>query len=620
MLRSLLLLLFIASTASAQIVPAPQNVELDSAHSITGDSIRCETLEFKDQVDAFVAALEKLGAKNVTITTDPALNPVVVFARDSSLPPAGYSINSNDNQLTINAASSQGAAHAAASLLQTVTLENGEITWPSMTIDDHPDCSYRSFMVDMGRNPHSPATLRRIVDMMWFYKVNYLQLHLTDDQLFSWPSKAFPKLYRSRAGWEWDDFVALESYSQARGVTIIPELEAPGHSGILRREYPEIFGNTSTDLATKPKAQRGLETLLAELLSVFKATPFIHIGGDEASGVPMNDQRDLINRLNTFLNAKGKRTLVWEGPHLGEGKHKVAENVVHMNWRTVDFPAQQMLDAGYEIVNAAWNPLYVVDHYPRTMFTAVDVERCYNWDIQSFGHIDHRFSTYENPHRTKTAEGILGFCMPWWEGREENVIPLCLPRLAAVASAAWNREGERNFADYKNRQKQTLPILEKIADYKLPETPFADPESQKDNVAYRAKVTPSDGASQPHFGPQRLTNGFPDRFDHFLGFPTQPKPLEILIELKSPSAVGRIVIYERAIGTSHEIYELHVSPDGKTFAKIGSAQKGSRGEKNHVVHSFPVREIRFIKIVTQGCHGLTFPSFSRLSEVMAFAE
>jgi len=455
---------------------------------------------------------------------------------------------------------------------------------------------------------------------MWFYKANYLQLHLTDDQLFSWPSKAFPKLYSERAGWTWDDFVALERYSQARGVTIIPELEVPGHSGILRRVYPEVFGKTTAELATLPQAQKGIETLLDELLSVFQATPYIHIGGDEAMGVPVEEQRDLINRLNKFLNDRGRRTVVWEGPPLGKDDNKVAENVIHLNWRTINFPAQQMLDAGYEVVNAAWAPLYIVDHYPRTMFTAVDVQRCYQWDIQRFAHINHGFPTFHNPHRTKTDEGLLGFCMCWWEGRPENILPLCLPRLAAVTSAAWNRAGENDFAGYQQRQEGGLATLEKISGFELPETPFADPEPQKDNLAYRAKVTPSDGAAQPHFSPDRLTNGIPDRFDHFLGFPTQPETLEILIELTVPAKVGRIVIYERAVGGSHEIYDLLVSADGRTFEKVGGSEKGTRGEKNHVEHTFGARKVRFIKIVTQGCHGLTFPSFSRLSEVMAFAD
>jgi len=617
---SFIALFAVTASASAQIVPAPQQLKLPDLEGVSGHIIHLQAPEFSSQMDAFVAALQSLGVSNARYTEDPAAQAVITFAKMDGLLPEAYMIQGSPGQLHVMAATPAGAAHATASLLQTVTVENGRATWPRMILLDMPDLPYRSFMIDMGRNPHAPATLRQVVDMMWMYKANYLHLHLSDDQLFSWPSQAFPKLYSARAGWTWEDFVALESYAQARGVTLIPEIDVPGHSTILRREYPDVFGVSSADLATSPAAQQGVETLLTELLSVFKATPYVHLGGDEAGGVPADDQRDFINRLNDFLKSKGKRTLVWEGPALGEGKHKVAEDVIQMNWHTVGFPAQEMLNAGYQVVNASWDPLYIVDHYPQTMFTAVDVERCYAWDLQRFAHVDPDIATFLKPHRTRSATGILGFCMPWWEGREENLLPLCLPRLAAVASAAWNRKGENDFEDFQKRQAATLPLLEKMAGIKLPQTPFATAQSQQDNLAFRATVTPSGGAAQPHFGPERLTNGLTDPFDHFLGFPTAPQPLEILIQLAAPANLSRVVVYETASGQSYEIYEVLVSADGKVFTPIGSAQQGSRGEENCISYRFPEQEVRTIKIVTQGCHGLTFPSFSRLCEVMAFAE
>ncbi len=104
------------------------------------------------------------------------------------------------------------------------------------------------------------------------------------------------------------------------------------------------------------------------------------------------------------------------------------------------------------------------------------------------------------------------------------------------------------------------------------------------------------------------------------GCPTAPQPLEILIQLAAPANLSRVVVYETASGQSYEIYTVLVSADGKVFTPIGSAQQGSRGEENCISYRFPEQEVRTIKIVTQGCHGLTFSSFSRLCEVMAFAE
>lgn len=569
---------------------------------------------FEPQVAAFRKALKKLGANGKGREGGGHLD----FSKGELPEGVSYQIKTEGENLRVIAGSPEGVAQAASTLIQWVVVRDGLVACRSFEVSDGPDQSYRSFMVDMGRNPHSPEMLRKVVDMMWMAKANFLHLHLTDDQLFSWPSKAYPKLYSEKAGWTLEDFVELESYSQARGVTIIPEIDMPGHSTLMRKHYPEVFGASPTELATKPEARKGVETLIDELLSVFKATPYYHMGGDEAYGVPVEAQRDFINRINAFVKSRGKQLLVWEGPHLGKGDNKVDEDVIHIIWRNIEMPAQTALDAGYQVVNAPWDPTYIVDHYPRTMFTAVDVERCYNWNPQRWAHINHGMETFRNPHFTKSTEGILGFCMPWWEGREENLLPLCLPRLSAISAAAWNRKGEGDFASFQERQAKVEKILEKISGIKLPEMPIADPDSQEGNMAFRAKVIPSSGASQPHFGPQRLTNGLTDRFDHFLGFPTQPEPLEIVVDLEKPVVVAKVVVFEAAVGQSHEIYDVLVSEDGETFKKVGESKEGTRGEKNYVEHNFGPESVRYLKIRTNGCHGLTFPSFSRLCEIQAF--
>lgn len=614
---AIVLPLCLTPTLPADVLPAPVLVASGRGAAAGGASIACREPVFEPAAEALVAALTKRGALHARLVEPGAAD--VVFERDAALAREAYSIDWDERGVVIRASGSTGAAHAASSLLQLAFLLKGEVSWPRRAILDAPDVPYRSFMVDMGRNPHSPETLRQVVDMMWLCKANLLQLHLGDDQLWSWPSEAFPKLQSANAGWTREDFATLWDYARARGVTIVPELEAPGHSGILRREYPEVFGETTTDLATLPSARAGLVRLIDELLEAFPS-PYLHIGGDEAYGVPEEAQRDLINFLNRHLRARGVRTCVWEGPKPGTGDNKVDTDVLHLNWRTIEFPAQDMLDQGYEVVNAAWDPLYVVDHYPRTMFTAVDLERCYDLDLTRFAHVNHGMPTFANPHRTRNADGILGFCMPWWEGREENLLDLCLPRLFAASCAAWNRAGERDFESFLQRLTDVSAIFEAISGATLTRTPFAPAESQTANLAYRAAVTSSRGAHQPPFGPERLTNGIPDPFDHFLGYPTQPDPLEITITLRESAEVSRIRIHERAVGGSHELYELFVSADGEAFELVGSTTPDSRGDEQYVDHVFAARPVSAIRIRTRGCHGLTFPSFSRLSEVMAFEE
>ncbi|MBL8896637.1 MAG: family 20 glycosylhydrolase [Planctomycetes bacterium] len=624
-MRNLLSMLIPAALAGAlgaqlPVVPAPQRVALAEGRiAIAG--LACEHAAFAPQLAAFRTTLSQLGASIDAAPERGLTMRIQPFPDDAEAHPAeSYRLRIHNGEASVFAADSLGVARGTATLCQLLEIEDGVALWPCLTIDDAPELPFRCFMVDLGRNPHSPQVLQHVVDLCWFYKVRFLQLHLSDDQLCSWPSRAFPKLRDERAGWTWEDFVALEAYAVARGVTLVPEIDVPGHSTILRARYPEVFGTSPEELATSPAATEGVKRLVDELLSVFQSTPYLHLGGDE-SGVGGDPLRDFLNRIAREVKARGRRAIVWEGPSLGVGEHKLDTDVLQMNWDTVPFPAQQMLDAGYQVVNAAWDPMYIVDHYPRTMFTAAPVRRCYDWDPRRFAHVDPGMPTFLQPHVTKTADGILGFCMPWWEGRAENLLGLCAPRLAAVAAGAWNRDGERDFTWFDQRQQRLLQRFEAIARVELPRTPFADPATQQRNLAFRGHVSVSTGASQPPFGPERLTNGITDRFDFFLGYPCAPQPLEITVELAAPSIVARVVVHETAVGDSHEVYELHTSADGVNWQHVGrSIERSARGDRSFVEHRFAPRSVRFVHVRTRGCHDLTFPSFSRLCEIEAFAD
>lgn len=344
-------LLLAVVTAQAGLVPRPRQVVRGEGEVALVGGVRAEPA-LASQAAALRGALERCGASfaeergaTVTLALDEA-------AGDGE----AYRVTCRADGVVVSASTAAGVARGCATVLQLVEVVDGVASLPQVEIRDEPALGFRGFMVDMGRNPHGPEVLRQVVDACWFYKVNFLQLHLTDDQLFSWPSRAFPALLDERSGWTWDAFVELEAYARARGVAIIPEIDVPAHSTILRQRYPDVFGASPAELATRPEATAGMQTLLAELMEVFGSSPYVHIGGDEAYGVPQDDQRDFVNRLARFVKRQGRRAIAWEGPRLGEGEHKVDADVLHVNWRTTDFPAQQMLDAGYEVVHAAWGP------------------------------------------------------------------------------------------------------------------------------------------------------------------------------------------------------------------------------------------------------------------------
>jgi len=389
---------------------------------------------------------------------DSADNADLVVTVKPAMAAEAFTLHVQADGVQIEASTLKGITHATATLLQLIG-QHQDKAIPALEIQDEPDCGYRNFMVDLGRNPHSLESLKETIYLLWFYKVDSMQLHLTDDQRFAFPSKAYPKLVTERGKITWEQFAELERYAQARGVAIIPELEVPGHSGILRRTYPEVFGKTSTDLAKSETARKAIKVLLDEMIELFPSSPYIHIGGDEAYGVPVDLQRALINDLHAYLKSKGRKTIVWEGPSLGKGDNKVNTEVIHLNWRTVNFPADRMLSEGYRVVNAAWDPLYIVDHYPRNNFTMASPQYIYETlQLTKFQHFDPRFPTFAKPHKSKRSDRLIGFCMPWWEGREENYARMCFPRVIPMAEVAWNHDQKRDYQDFARRSSVTETV------------------------------------------------------------------------------------------------------------------------------------------------------------------
>lgn len=687
-----------AEPSSPQLVPQPHSIELLAEEpglllaATLQVTLAADQPLLHDHFDVVNDALSRAGACKGAVVSEDKLDPTlprVVVKRSDGLDSEEYSLSIDNNVVSIEAADLKGVAHATSTLLQLIACcPDGKL--PALRIRDLPTCSYRSLMVDLGRNPHSLESLKETIDLLWFYKVDSLHLHLTDDQRFAFPSKAYPKLVTQDGMISWDEFKQLEQYAQARGVTIIPELEVPGHSGILRQAYPDVFGASSTDVANLPSSRAAIKVLLDEMIEVFPSSPYIHVGGDEAFGVPEDLQRELINELHAYLVQKGKKTVVWEGPRLGEGNNKVDEDVVQINWRTINFPADEMLAAGYPVVNAAWDPLYIVDHYPRNNFTMVSPQRIFETlQLTRFKHVNPDISTYAQPVQTETSEKLLGFCMPWWEGREVNYLPLVVPRLIPMAAVAWNHDQSR---DYEKFSRQVAATEEARRDCFYPvdigctplvleqESVFAEstevtftagadgdihftldgsqptlesplyvqPVSLSESATVRAAifdggrqvghgsrrtlvrvdptanlalgkpVTASVG-SGPMLSPARLTDGGTGNLDFFLGYPAEPTPIEITIDLGDIKEIRRVVTHAYSNGNTFESHAVQVSADGDVFETV--SERWDRPETLSPVteHTFPATPARYVRILTRGCKGYVFDSFSKLTEIEVFA-
>ncbi|KLU05509.1 Beta-hexosaminidase [Rhodopirellula islandica] len=699
-LRCLFAFLLLASSVSAadpSLVPLPLKMESQPGPPLVLPKILTakmpEDAGWAKHLTIFGERLNWMTAGDHQLQFAGGEHALLTFTHSADLSEEAYSIAVTSNQIQVTASTVKGLAHATATLLQLVGSDNLK-SIPQLRIEDSPQLSYRNLMIDMGRNPHSVELLKETIDLLWFYKVDSVQLHLTDDQRIAFPSTAFPKLWDGVISLE--EFQDLERYAVERGVTIIPELEVPGHSELLRRAYPDVFGKTGTDLTQSETALEGIKTLLDEMMAVFSSSPYIHIGGDEAFGVPENLQRDLINELHAYLKSKGKETLVWEGPRPGTGDNRVHPEVIHLNWRTINYPADEMIRDGHRVINAAWDPLYLVDHYPRTNFTMTSPQHIYEtMSLTTFKHVNPEIRTYADPVEVAPTDKLIGFCMPWWEGREENFSPQTIPRLIPFAEVAWNPSLERNHDDFESRSSLTekartaafYPVsidaknllvpadgvfeqstmvslgmaemesgspldfeihyttdgTEPSLDSAVYESPLELTKSAtvratafsgrervghgsrrnlikvngQPNLALHQPVT-SSATSGPPFSVERITDGGTDNLGFYLGYPADPEPIQLTIDLGGVQTVKQINVFAYSIAGSFEKYSVATSTDGVDFEEVATRLEKPEDPTTPAEHRFSPRKVRYVQIRSHGNKGYVFNSFSKIIEVQVF--
>jgi hexosaminidase len=284
-----------------------------------------------------------------------------------------------DRSVQVRGADYNAVAMGTATLLQAIVVRGKVVTVLKMDVADRPGSVYCGTMLDVARQWHPVAAIRPVIEMCRLYKIRYLQLHLTDDQLCTFPSTAYPKI--GAHGYTRDALVGLVAYADARGVTLVPEIEMPGHSGVLASEMPEVF--QARDPATGKYHNLGvlnianeavypvLETLIGEACDIFRSSPYFHIGGDETDWSQFDADPTVkaykaqnhldtgqifarfLNRMNAVVKRRGKQTIVWEG--FGQGMD-VDRDIIVMAWHGSSHPPKALLAEGYRIINVPWTP------------------------------------------------------------------------------------------------------------------------------------------------------------------------------------------------------------------------------------------------------------------------
>lgn len=449
------------------MIPTPKKVETEDGYRSLPLTIYADA-EFSTAAKTFRTTAAKLFSKDITDSTGG-----IVLRYDSSLPATGYTLDTRDKvSVILSASTTEGIFYAIATLLQIITETCDGLMVAKAFIQDTPDKDYRALMVDLAREWHPLSTLLKYIDLCFMLKIRYLHLHFIDDQRYTLPSRAFPEITKNRQYYTEKDIVTLRTYARDRGILLVPEFEAPGHAALLVKTYPEVFAlhyknDDDTTIVTESgaiisaeniicagsqKANDAIKTLLTEIGELFPESPFIHIGGDEANIRAWNcctecvqymkehnisDVYELysefVGRVAQMVLDLGKTPIVWEGfPE--KGVQYIPKETIVIAWESYYQLAPNLLKNGFRIINASWQPLYIVPHHNIRW----GVKEILNWNVYNWQHWWSQSVATLNPIHVAPTDQVLGAQICAWESTYELEIGKVLESLPTLAERTWN--------------------------------------------------------------------------------------------------------------------------------------------------------------------------------------
>ena len=466
------------------VIPSPKKVELFGGAIAVDFAIKSAVTEWQEYAATLCEALKKIHKISPKDNADG-----IVLIKDNTIPVGSYRIDTRDG-VVLSAADADGILYAMATFIQASEVKDGRISIERALIEDRADKEYRSLMVDLAREWHPAYTVMQYIDLCFMLKIRHLHLHFIDNERYTLPSHAFPKLNEGDS-YTYEEIKKICERARSRGIVIVPEFEAPGHASMLSKCYPEIFANeicdnvaeektesgaiisdTSIICAGKTSAIEGVKALLSEVCELFPDSPYIHIGGDEAKISVWNycphckeymhrhgieDEYELysefVGRVARAVIDMGRVPIVWEG-FPKKGVEYIPKETIVIAWETMYHMPYDLIDEGFKVINSSWVPMYVVpDPGPRFNW---GIREILEWNVYNWQHWYEHSKAYKNPINVTPTEQLIGATLCLWESTFEWEISRCLNNLTAMSERVWNVERLWSEQDFCNRAKPTI--------------------------------------------------------------------------------------------------------------------------------------------------------------------
>jgi len=503
------------AAAELAIVPKPASVELHEGAFTLGPRVPVVAAKGRESyrvAERFAELLARSHGMKLRISLGKPRDGAIVFQHDPrpGLDPEAYRLEVTPRRITVSAATPVGLFRGATTLWQMAGPRGAAVEVPAATIEDSPRFAWRGVMLDSARHFQSVDFILRFLDAMALEKLNVFHWHLADDQGWRLEIRKYPRLtsvgaWRVPAGhaaqedldpdtgkprlyggfYSQQDVRRVVAYAAERGITVVPEIDMPGHATAAMVAYPQLAaiadppGEVPSDWGIYPHAYsleegtfRFIEDVLTEVMALFPGR-YIHVGGDEVlkdewkasargrelmrkmgTSDPERLQAYFTQRLARFLEAHGRRLVGWD-EILAPGLPK---NAVVMSWRGAD-GAVSAAKQGYDTVLAAWPTLYFDNRQnaspsePPGRGRVVSLEEVYGFDP-----MPPSLTPAEQAH----VLGVQGNVWTEHIRTEERVGWMTFPRAAAVAELGWSRPAGRDFADFMKRLSAQRPLFDAI--------------------------------------------------------------------------------------------------------------------------------------------------------------
>ena len=395
----------------------------------------------------------------------------LILGPDTILGNEGYELSISVDGVHLHASQPAGLFYAIQTFLQIIpsgsfqSLSPSTVlrtSLPAVTIRDTPRFEWRGAMLDVARHFFGVKDVKRFIDLLAHYKLNRLHLHLSDDQGWRIEIKSWPKLTeiggRTQVNGNGGGFYTQEQYKEivdyarSRFLTIVPEIDTPGHTNAALASYAELNpAGEATSLyegievgfsslwINNEITYRFLDDVIRELATL-TPTPYIHIGVDEAKSTPEEDYRKFIKRIQEIVTSHGKQTVGWS--EIGDAE--VLPGTIAQHWMGAAY--QGAKEQGAKIILSPANKTYLDMKYDETTPLGlvwagfIPVQDAYDWEPGTY--LDQL-----------EESDILGIEAPLWSETLltiKDIEYMLFPRLPGLAELAWSPKGQ-SWEEYRRR-------------------------------------------------------------------------------------------------------------------------------------------------------------------------